>query len=257
MALKEYFDQLDAYNLTTKQKKNGRALLREMAEDVKEKNNNCLKWDVVKEAIEKGDKAHYDLFKNNFKTKARAMRCDKWEKLNKTERAKHIKEVVKLHYIEAFERKAEKIFNLLECSETLESVQISTTWARSYTWGYNPHAVADVRTKDQSGLNHWARYEGGASGCGYDKLSSAYDYALTQSKAFKKAVLLYMLENGASGKLQPCDGVYMSGAWGFFIDFAGHGVGSLRHIMEEIGMRKVCESGTKTTDFIYFEKIGA
>ena len=86
----------------------------------------------------------------------------------------------------------------LESAEAVpdaESVSIRVTWKRSRTWGYNPHAVVIV-----NGVN---RYEGKASGAGYDKLSTAIAEALNQSAVIRRA--LYQakekaLQEGKNGR---------------------------------------------------------
>lgn len=58
-------------------------------------------------------------------------------------------------------------------------ININIIWKRSKTWGYNPHARAFIGIERQY-------YEGSASGCGYDKRSTAAAEALNQSDAVIK-----------------------------------------------------------------------
>lgn len=65
----------------------------------------------------------------------------------------------------------------------LNYISISVDWVRSRTWGYNP--LAEVRTNT-------GYYNGTASGCGYDKESTAIAEALNQCDSVLKA--LYTLK---------------------------------------------------------------
>lgn len=71
----------------------------------------------------------------------------------------------------------------------IKSVAIHVEWKRSATWGYNPRASVII-----NGVN---RYEGSASGCGYDKRTAAIGEALNQS-----AVILKMLYQAKERALQ-------------------------------------------------------
>lgn len=56
----------------------------------------------------------------------------------------------------------------------LEWCQIAVEWVRSSTWGYNPHATATAQNMTTQGR---------ASGCGYDKRSTAVAEALNANPA--------------------------------------------------------------------------
>lgn len=75
----------------------------------------------------------------------------------------------------------------IENSQELVSIDVSIEWKRSKTWGNNPSAEAKVNTK-----NDFNRYYGSASGCGYDKESTAIAQAVNQSDSFKK--MLYEIK---------------------------------------------------------------
>lgn len=87
--------------------------------------------------------------------------------------------------------------NTLTRLETIENandfykINIIVEWTQSRTWGANPHATAEIWSKDQNGAPKYERYTGTASGCGYDKESAAIAQALNQSNAVIKAFCLY------------------------------------------------------------------
>lgn len=94
----------------------------------------------------------------------------------------------------SYERKKKKViqevsalFEAVESSEDFTEGKIEVEWTKSRTWGLNPHAVF------LSSVNHGV-YTDSASGCGYDKLSSAIAGALNQCLPLKKAFFSY-LEN--------------------------------------------------------------
>lgn len=63
-------------------------------------------------------------------------------------------------------------------SGKLLEINISVHWSRSRTWGMNPHAEAWVCFEDKKYGTRSAYGKGSASGCGYDKRSSAMGEAL-------------------------------------------------------------------------------
>lgn len=73
-------------------------------------------------------------------------------------------------------------------------IELDVNWKRSQTWGHNPSV--DMRWEDASGEWHYEERAGYASGCGYDKHSSAVAMALNKfinlrysvrNKNFKKS----------------------------------------------------------------------
>lgn len=70
-------------------------------------------------------------------------------------------------------------------ADDLQYFEVVITFKRSRTWGWNPHAEAIV--------NCQYKYIGKASGCGYDKKSTACAEALNQSDSVLKA--LYQVKN--------------------------------------------------------------
>ena len=76
-------------------------------------------------------------------------------------------------------QKALKKMEIAENAEELTYIRINVDWVRNRTWGSNPK----VELWTNCGC-----YTGSASGCGYDKESSAIAEALNQSAEVKKAL---------------------------------------------------------------------
>lgn len=90
--------------------------------------------------------------------------------------------------IREFEKyRIEQLKLLEECedSEDVNNINISVEWIRNKTCGYNPHVTITVFTKKDT-----YTYTETASGCGYDKESSAIAAALENSREVKKELFL-------------------------------------------------------------------
>ena len=119
-------------------------------------------------------------------------------------------------------KKAEKEFlqivekyNNIQAAKDIESINISVEWKKSRAWGYNPIATAKVNYYGGS----CDYFEGKASGCGYDKESTAIATALNSSYSVLKMLF-------AANKKDPDNKVYgyRSAKDGFFPHISG-GVG--------------------------------
>jgi hypothetical protein len=156
-------------------------------------------------------------------------------------------------------RTAEKLARLesYENAEQVKSVSISVEWKRNRTWGNNPTATVKVETE--------SRYfygTGSASGCGYDKLTSAIGEALNSIPAIGK-MLCERKEQAIMDGEQPA--TVWNDSNTRFISY-GAGYGPIPYFEGGVGMSsffgvfKVCgmdlkhEAGTKTTDYFYFER---
>jgi hypothetical protein len=82
--------------------------------------------------------------------------------------------------------------DLIRNAPEVVSISIGVEWAKSATWGRNPTASACVETSD----GRFTRYEGRASGCGYDKESAAIAEALNQSPAVKRLLIVAAARGG-------------------------------------------------------------
>ena len=137
----------------------------------------------------------------------------------------------------------------------LTFISVSVDWVRSRTWGYNPHV--EVRTNTGT-------YYGTASGCGYDKESSAIADAFNKCNSILKA--LYQLkENGLrAGKTDAsktaCTGVGNRNICGYGSGYSvlpyfegGVGASCFWSILKDCGY-KTSGHHTKHSDFYSVEK---
>lgn len=130
-----------------------------------------------------------------------------------------------------------------EAAPDVKGIAIHVEWKRSATWGYNPHASVIV--------NQVNRYEGSASGCGYDKRTAAIAEAANQS-----AVLLRMLYSLKEKALQTGEKMPYGAGYGVLPYFEG-GVGmeSFYGVFNACGMNVTeRDERGKYYDFYYVEK---
>lgn len=132
----------------------------------------------------------------------------------------------------------------------LQSVQIRVEWKRSTMYGMNPHATVII--------NQVNRYEGKASGCGYDKLSAAIADALNKSAVAKRALYQAkekaILEGKNPASNREC--IAYGAGYGVLPYFEG-GVGliSLVNVLQACGLKwKVCDERGGTVYNYYFER---
>lgn len=155
-------------------------------------------------------------------------------------------------------KKAQKTFDAfimdlesIENAPEVDKIKIAVDWKKSSTWGMNPHA--EVSTVD-------GVFMGFASGCGYDKLSSAIASALNQSSAILK--LLYeakekALEETGNDKEKAFSAVgYGSGASCFVRPYfeGGVGVSCYKSIFEKLGYTWQDIASGKTYDVFLITK---
>lgn len=131
-----------------------------------------------------------------------------------------------------------------EAAPDVQRIAIHVEWKKSRTWGYNPHASVIV--------NQMNRYEGSASGCGYDKRTAAIAEAANES-----AVLLRMLYSLKESTLQAGEPMpYGCGGCSVLPCFEGGvGMSCYRNIFRACGLQMVEDNETgKHYDFYYIEK---
>lgn len=137
----------------------------------------------------------------------------------------------------------------------LDYISISVDWVRSRTWGYNPHAEISTNA---------GRYNGTASGYGYDKESAAIADGLNQCDSVLKA--LYTLkENGLRAGLSDesktaCCGRSNGEICGYGAGYGavpyfegGVGASCFWSILEKCGFRVRCHY-TKHSNYYSVEK---
>lgn len=128
----------------------------------------------------------------------------------------------------------------LEQADNLKYIKIKIDWHKSPTWGYNP--TAQVWT---SGAFYG---KGGASGCGYDKESSAVEVALRNSPALKKWVIEHR------NKIKDCYGIETNyGAT--HLSIAGKGMSTFLQIFRKFKCWQITEEHGKTWDFYELRRI--
>lgn len=137
----------------------------------------------------------------------------------------------------------------------LTFISISVDWVRSRTWGNNPHAEAKTNT---------GTFSGTASGCGYDKESTAIAEALNQCDSVLK-VLYTLKENGLRAGLSDKSKTAVCGRSNGDICGYGAGYGAIPYfeggvgsscfwsILKKCGFSTSCHHG-KHSDFYSVEK---
>ena len=137
----------------------------------------------------------------------------------------------------------------------LTFISISVDWVRSRTWGYNPHAEARTNA---------GTFSGTASGCGYDKESTAIAEALNQCDSVLK-VLYTLKENGLRAGLSDKSKTAVCGRSNGDICGYGAGYGAIPYfeggvgsscfwsILKKCGFSTSCHHG-KHSDFYSVEK---
>lgn len=145
------------------------------------------------------------------------------------------KELILNHYIERAERTKNDILNLINNDEisTVKSCEARTTWNRSRIWGWNPTCEVFI--------NNILAGTGSASGCGYDKQSSAINSAIYNNDIFKKSVILKAIKTLSKGEALPY-GV-RADEFGISASFGGCGVGTFTNILKWLGCENVKRAG--------------
>lgn len=133
----------------------------------------------------------------------------------------------------------------IENSINIDFISISVEWHKSSVWGYNP----SVEVRTNNGI-----FYGSASGCGYDKESSAIATALNSDYSCKK--ILYLMKNkGMTKDKQESRNIlgYGSG-YGVLPYFEGGvGFGCFESILKKAGF-KCSQNHGKMYDSYYFYK---
>ena len=158
-------------------------------------------------------------------------------------------------------RTAEKLARLdrLADASEVQAVRISVEWVKSSVWGYNPQAEITVYYSEGGA----STYTGSASGCGYDKRTTAVGEALNQCDGIIKALCACKEKNiTPEGKehnrgagYSNADAVAYGAGYGAIPYFEGGvGMSSFERVFNACGfiLRNVHE--TKRTDYYYFEK---
>lgn len=145
-----------------------------------------------------------------------------------------------LKNIEEFNNKCDLINQTKAC----EYIEITVEWKKSSVWGLNPHAIVWT--------NNGYRY-GSASGCGYDKLSSAIASCLNEDYSILKRLYTeYEKILRKNKKANPHEFNYGAGYIYPYFE-GGVGYSCFKGIFEKLGAKINKWNETKTSDFMYIE----
>jgi len=151
------------------------------------KTYNYKEYKEIKNTYKKYIAENQKKFKNNimnmsFEELKESYYIKDLTKAQKQKSEKEIRKIIIEKNIKENTKRLEKFFK--QCdeiakAETPKNIIISVSWAKSKTWGANPHAEV------------WASgfYTiGSASGCGYDKLSTAIAIAFNKNNSILKLI---------------------------------------------------------------------
>lgn len=173
-----------------------------------------------------------------------------YQKENATTEKKKIKvleKLIKNEYKNRLNEKLQKITdaeNLLSKNIKIKEIKIEIGWSKNRIWGYNPSVEVIIFTNDY----RYNEYDltGYASGCGYDKRSSATASAFNKSKIL--TAYLYKAKNKA---LKNKTALNYGAGYGVLPYFEGAvGFSSHDHILtEDLKLKNVCYEEFKQFDF--------
>lgn len=152
--------------------------------------------------------------------------------------------------------KIEKAENLLNSGVRLENIEIMIEWKKSNVWGYNPHAKIDFYIFN--GPHREVKsFTGRASGCGYDKRSTATAEAFNKCDILK--ALLYQKENERLKKAPEKarrDYIGYGAGYGALPYFEGGvGFGAQAEILKNLGFKNTYFNESKKLDYYIFDII--
>lgn len=145
----------------------------------------------ILDAIEEDE----EILKRESTSTRREQYQHKW--ITYTELLKYTSKRIQRKYEKELQKKIETI-EACEIAEMPETISVLVEWKKSNIWGSNPHATVKIGN---------AEFKGFASGCGYDKMSTAVAEAFNQSNRMKKILLetkeaaLQAGETGGNGNL--------------------------------------------------------
>lgn len=199
----------------------------------------------LKKAISNLNKAKKEDFTNLWYYSEKLTKRQK-EKLTKSEQKEIIRNKIIKEYNTRLNKNLKRIDTIENANNNIESITINIDWVRNTTWGYNPHAVVYTNNGDIT--------EGRASGCGYDKESTAIAEALNKNNDILK--LLYIAKNKkmTAKKTNNHDLLGYGSGYGVLPYFeSGVGVSSLLNIFRKLGY-SISEHHTEKSDFYTITK---
>jgi hypothetical protein len=199
----------------------------------------------LKKAISNLNKAKKEDFTNLWYYSEKLTKRQK-EKLTKSEQKEIIRNKIIKEYDGRLRKDLKRIDTIENANNNIISITINVDWVKNPTWGYNPHAVVYTNNGDMT--------EGRASGCGYDKESTAIAEALNKNNDILK--LLYIAKNKkmTAKKTNNHDLLGYGSGYGVLPYFEGGvGVSSLLYIFRKLGY-KISEHHTEKSDFYTISK---
>lgn len=199
----------------------------------------------LKKAISDLNKAKKEDFTNLWYYSEKLTKRQK-EKLTKNEQKEIIRNKIIKEYNARLNKNLKRIDTIENANNNIESITINVDWVRNTTWGYNPHATIYTNNGDIT--------EGRASGCGYDKESTAIAEALNKNNDILK--LLYTAKNKkmTAKKTNNHDLLGYGSGYGVLPYFEGGvGVSSLLSIFRKLGY-SINEHHTEKSDFYTIER---
>lgn len=199
----------------------------------------------LKKAISNLNKAKKEDFANLWYYSEKLTKRQK-EKLTKNEQKEIIKNKIIKEYNTRLNKNLKRIDTIEKANNNIESITINVDWVKNRTWGYNPHATIYTNNGDIT--------EGRASGCGYDKESTAIAEALNKNNDILK--LLYIAKNKkmTAKKTNSHDLLGYGSGYGALPYFEGGvGASSLLNIFRKLGY-SISEHHTEKSDFYTITK---
>lgn len=214
--------------------------MEKLTKQVKKENEKELK-----KAISNLNKAKKEDFINLWYYSEKLTKRQK-EKLTKSEQKEIIKNKIIEDYKKRLNKNMKKIETIKNANNNIETITVNVEWVKNPTWGYNPHATIYTNNGDIT--------EGKASGCGYDKESTAIAGALNKNNDILK--LLYTAKNKKMTlkKTNNRDLLGYGSGYGVLPYFEGGvGVSSLLNIFRKLGYN-IQEHHTNKSDFYTITK---
>ncbi len=199
----------------------------------------------LKKAISDLNKAKKDDFLNLWYYSEKLTKRQK-EKLTKSEQKEILKNKIIKDYEKRLIKNLKRIDTIKNANNNIESITINVEWVRNQTWGYNPHATVYTNNGDIT--------EGKASGCGYDKESTAIAEALNKNNDILKVLYIAKNKKMTLKNTNNHDILGYGSGYGVLPYFEGGvGVSSLLNIFRKLNYN-ITEHHTEKSDFYTITK---
>lgn len=168
------------------------------------------------------------------------------EKLTKREQKEILKNEIVKDYEKRLTKNLKRINTIKNANNNIESITINVDWVKNPTWGYNPHATIYTSNGDLT--------EGKASGCGYDKESTAIAGALNKNNDILKVLYTAKNKKMTLKNTNNHDILGYGSGYGVLPYFEGGvGVSSLLNIFRKLNYN-IAEHHTEKSDFYTITK---